>query len=246
MAGRKKKRTHIAGQFGWRLVEMQESPAYRVLSLSEHRCLSRLEIELGHHGGNENGRLPCTYDQFEEYGVHRHSIGPALRALAALGFIEITEQGRAGNAEWRRPTLFCLTYRHTAKANPTDEWRRLQTVEEAATIARAAREAPPKKQNASGENRTKVQCGNRTTKGRIHSAEIATTCVSAESATTSIYRVGGGGGGVRLSATDGAADGSNGSGSTGEHRTFAVVSGGAVVRVGVRSQRIGARARGRA
>lgn len=189
MAGRGKKRTQIAGQFSWRLVEMQESPAYRVLSLSERRVLDRLEIELGHHAGHDNGKLPCTYDHFEDYGVHRHSIGPALRAVAALGFIEVTEQGRAGNAEWRRPNLFRLTYRHTANADPTDEWKRIKSVEDAEFVARAAREARPRKRNASGGKRTELRCGNRTTSSPIHSAVSATTCVSAETTTTSISRV---------------------------------------------------------
>src|SRR5262249_26631794 len=35
------------------------------------------------------------------YGIDRHAIGPAIRELVALGFVEITEHGRAGNADWR-------------------------------------------------------------------------------------------------------------------------------------------------
>jgi hypothetical protein len=52
-AARAKRRNQIVGQFTIRLVEMVESPAYRALSLSGHRVLSRIEIELRHHGGNE-------------------------------------------------------------------------------------------------------------------------------------------------------------------------------------------------
>src|SRR5712671_2000780 len=99
----------ISRQFAWRTIEMMESPAFRVLSHSARRILDRLEIEIAHHGGNDNGRLPCTFDHFAEYGIDRHSIAPALREICALGFVEITEQGRAGNAEWRRPNLFRLT-----------------------------------------------------------------------------------------------------------------------------------------
>ena len=36
---------HISGPFAPRLIEMMNSPAYRVLSLAAHRILSRLEIE---------------------------------------------------------------------------------------------------------------------------------------------------------------------------------------------------------
>lgn len=210
------KRTAIGGQFAPRLIDMLRSPAYRVLTQSEHRCLARIEIELADHGGADNGKLPCTYDDFEHYGIHRHAIAPALRALAALGFIEVTEKGRAGNAEWRRPTLFRLTYRNTARAAPTDEWRCIETMADANSIASAVRRAP-KKQNPSGGKRTIGQCGNRTTKGIIHSAETATTCVSADSATT--VDILGGVGGLEA-----------------DLRRFAVVlPNGALRRVGVRS-----------
>jgi hypothetical protein len=64
----------------------------QALSLAGHRILGRLEIEMAHHGGNDNGRLPVTFDHFVEYGIHRHSIAPGLREVCALGFVEITEQ----------------------------------------------------------------------------------------------------------------------------------------------------------
>jgi hypothetical protein len=118
---------------------MLESPAYRVLSLSAHRLLSRLEIEMAHHGGTENGRLPCTFDDFVRYGLHRHAISPAIRETVALGFIEVTEEGCAGNAEHRSPNMFRLTFRNTDKDKPTNEWRRVSTLEEAERLAAAAR-----------------------------------------------------------------------------------------------------------
>src|SRR3954447_8490439 len=102
-------KSRISGQWSWRTIEMMESPAFRVLSHSARRILDRLEIELAHHGGNDNGSLPCTFDHFTEYGIDRHSIAPALRELEALKFIAITERGRAGNAEYRRPHHFLLT-----------------------------------------------------------------------------------------------------------------------------------------
>ena len=136
----------IVGAFAWRSIEMLKSPAYRVLSLSAHRVMARLEIEFAHHGGKpeENGRLPCAYDHFGEFGIERHAIGPAIREAVALGFVEITRQGCAGNAGYRLPAWYRLTYRH---AGPdftiTDDWRRIQTLEEAAAIAKAARERKP-------------------------------------------------------------------------------------------------------
>jgi hypothetical protein len=118
---------------------MLESPAYRILSLSARRCLDRIEIEHIHHGGQENGQLPVTYDHFSEYGVHRHAIRRALRELAALGFIEITEQGVAGNAAHRAPNKFRLTYIRVGRVQPTHEWRHVKSTDDAEMIAKAAR-----------------------------------------------------------------------------------------------------------
>lgn len=135
-AGRRKERkgTGIGGQFSPRLVEMQESPAYRVLSLSAHRALDRIEIEFGHHGGTDNGHLPVTFQDFEDYGIHRHSIAPAIRELEALGFIEVTERGRAGNSEYRKANRFRITYRPVQPQAATNEWRRIETLERAEEI----------------------------------------------------------------------------------------------------------------
>jgi hypothetical protein len=134
---RRPRRTQIGGQFAPHLIEMLRSPAWRALSLSGRRVIDRLEIEHGEHGGADNGKLPCTYDDFVRYGIHRHAIGPAIREVVALGFVEITDVGRAGNAEWRKPNLFRLTYFHTNQG-PTHEWRKISE-EAAEMIARAAR-----------------------------------------------------------------------------------------------------------
>jgi hypothetical protein len=157
IAGRKR-RTRIGGQFSPRLIEMLESPAYRVLSLSARRVLDRLEIEHGHHGGTENGKLPVTYNDFEKYGIHRHAIGPAIREAVALGFLEVTEIGRAGNAEFRAPSKYRMTYRHTDDAAATDDWRRIETMEQAETVALMARGSGggkriDEKQNSGGGKR---------------------------------------------------------------------------------------------
>jgi len=101
---------------------MLEAPAYRALSLSAHRVLARIEIELGHHGGKDNGKLPVTYNDFVDYGVERHAIGPAIRECVALGFLVVTEQGYAGNADFRSPNKFRLTYLYDG-ATPTNEWQ---------------------------------------------------------------------------------------------------------------------------
>src|SRR5277367_6135208 len=128
-----KRRNQIAGQFAPRPIAMLESPSYQVLTLAAHKALSRLEIEHAHHGGKDNGRLPCTYQHFEEYRVHKNMIAPAIRELVALGFVEITQQGRGGNAEFRLPTLYRLTYRNAVgqTGDGTHDYLKVGTITEA-------------------------------------------------------------------------------------------------------------------
>jgi hypothetical protein len=134
---------HIHGQFSPRLIEMLESFAYRVLSLSARRIMDRLEIELAKHGGKPeaNGELVCTYADFEAYGVaNRHQIAPAIRELVALGFIRITRRGAAGNSDHRQAAMYLLTYRHAGSNRVVEDgWRRILSLDEAERLAQAAR-----------------------------------------------------------------------------------------------------------
>ena len=135
-----RQRNRISEQFSARTIRMLESFAYRALSFSAHRVLSRVEIEHGHHGGNDNGKLPVTYEDFAKYGVHRHGVSAAIRECVALGFLEITEQGHAGNADFRSPNKYRITYLYAGGAKPTNEWQRIETDEKAAAIAQKARQ----------------------------------------------------------------------------------------------------------
>ncbi len=161
------RRTSIDGQFAARQIALLESPAFRTLSLSARRVLDRIEIEHAHHGGVDNGRLPVTYEDFAAYGMDRHAIPPAIRELEALGIIEVTERGRAGNAEFRTPNRFRLTYQLAKGLDRTHEWKRIQTMEQAQKIARHARaestsrrtKPGTKKQTAVGNN-IRVSGGN--------------------------------------------------------------------------------------
>jgi hypothetical protein len=156
----KRRKTSIGGTFAPRLIEMISSPAFCVLSLSARRVLDRLEIELASHGGTNNGKLPVTFADFHRYGIDYDAIAPAIREVVALGFIEVTQAGRAGNAESRTPNIFRLTYRHTDYGDPTEDWQKI-SVDQAKLIAKAARRNINKKYNASrgkpgvsvGENR---------------------------------------------------------------------------------------------
>jgi len=185
-----RRRNSIDGQFVAHTIEMIGSPAWSVLSLSARRVLDRIEIEHADHGGNENGRLPVTYDDFERYGIHRHSIAAAIRETVALGFTEITERGRAGNAEFRSPHKFRLTYFHVRRAPPTHEWQRIKTVEEAQALATAARREAPQKTKVQWRKTPNISGGNRHRKRQFHGAETTTTRLSADT-TTTIYIFGG-------------------------------------------------------
>jgi hypothetical protein len=132
---------------------MMEAPAYQVLSRAAHQALSRIEIEHMNHGGFDNGKLPVTYEQFIEYGLHRRSIAPALRELEAVGLVEVTERGMSGNGEWHKPNLFRLTYLNVGRADPTDEWRHIKIVADARSLAKAARK---NRRMLSKKNRTPV------------------------------------------------------------------------------------------
>ena len=176
--------TKIGGQFSWHLIDTLRSPAWRALSLSARRILDRLEIEMADHGGTDNGKLPATYDDFERYGLHRHAIAPAIREAVALGFLEITQLGRAGNAEWRRPNLFRLTYRHTDNDGPTNEWEKIETDGQAEALARTARLTGLQKTKSQWRKMPNVSVGKHHRKGKIHSTETATTSHSAETITT--------------------------------------------------------------
>jgi hypothetical protein len=140
IAGRRR-RNEIAGQFTALPNEMMLSPAWRVLSLSGRRILDRVAIELRSHGGYVKEGLCVTYADFEAYGIDRHAIGPAIREVVALGFLRIKRAGYGGNSEFRRPTLYEPTYLNMIDAQPTHEWRRIKTIEEAHVMAQAARSA---------------------------------------------------------------------------------------------------------
>jgi hypothetical protein len=135
---------HWDEPFAPRKISMLDSPAFQVLSLSARKIIDRLEIEFGRRKGNPlaNGDLACTFEDFSAYGITRQAIAPAIREVVALGFVRITRKGSAGNEKYRQPTLYLLTYRHAgSEARLEDSWKRIQTLEQAEAIAKAARSA---------------------------------------------------------------------------------------------------------
>jgi hypothetical protein len=154
-----------AQQWAWLDVKAVESPAFQALSLSGHRVLWRIQIEYCHHGGNENGKLPVTFRDFQKYGIHPGAIAPAIREVAALGFIRITQEGVASSdPQYRRPNMFALTHVQTEKEPATNDWQRHKTIEDALATAMTARKRPPLNRKFAAKNqsqKTKFRYENR-------------------------------------------------------------------------------------
>src|SRR5580692_2519204 len=96
-AGRRK--NAITGQWVAITRAMLESAARRALSLAARRVLERIEVEHLAHGGCENGKLPVTFKNFEDWGIRPDSIASAIREVVALGFVEVTRRGYGGTAQ---------------------------------------------------------------------------------------------------------------------------------------------------
>jgi hypothetical protein len=139
-----RKRHRIAGQFIAHPVELLKSSAYRVLNIHERRVLTRIEIEHAAHAGKDNGRLPVTFQDFQDHGVTRKYVGAAIAVLEALGLLEVTEKGRASNGEFRAPSLYRLTYLRAYDSDPTNEWRRIKTISEAEVVIAPVRRREPR------------------------------------------------------------------------------------------------------
>jgi hypothetical protein len=172
---------------------MISSPAMRVLSLSAIRVMHRLEEEHMAHAGAANGRLIVTHDQFIAWGIHKDSVSPAIREAAALGFVEITQTGAAGNEGYRRAARYRLTYvNDNARSQPTHEWKAIKTVEVAEAIAATARRAKDRRAVAAGcknkipvpESRTDTGPGKQDRSAESPVPETGTTRPDPETGTT--------------------------------------------------------------
>jgi hypothetical protein len=144
---------------------MLDSVAYWALKPIERTILSVIEIEHMRHGGVENGRLIVTRRQFEKRGIPLKAIAPGLRALVALGFIEITRRGAAGIGDHAQAHQFRLTY---VQPNPTDEWRKHHDPARAEAEANAMRNNADVRARRLGLRGAKKQnAGSQTDTGKV-------------------------------------------------------------------------------
>jgi hypothetical protein len=133
------RRNQITGKYAAQPTALLKSAPFRVLNNAERKMFTRIEIEYSDHYGRDNGKLPVTFDQFEEYGIRRQLIAPSRRALVALGIVTF-EQGHAAKEDGdRRPNLFGLTHRPVGDAEPANDWTRIGDIEEAERVASTAR-----------------------------------------------------------------------------------------------------------
>jgi hypothetical protein len=111
-SGRRRRRRNntIDEAFAPHRRSMKESVAWRALPDNARRVLDRLELEHMRQGARENGRLICTYTDFEEWALRRKSIARALREAVALGFLEITGRGYKAATGFRQPSTYRVTY----------------------------------------------------------------------------------------------------------------------------------------
>lgn len=114
---------------------MRTSFAWKALPDNARRVLDLLEIVHMQHGGAENGKLVCTYDQFKVAGLRRASISRAIRQCVALGFLEITKKGYRRYGAYNQPSYYRLTYvlgqKHSLAPCPTHEWRAITSQQRA-------------------------------------------------------------------------------------------------------------------
>ena len=88
------------------------------------KLIHRLLLEHCNHGGLENGRLVCTYKDFQEYGLTRNKIRPAIEEADFLGLVK-HQRGERVFAK-NQPNSYRITFYGTSEArDPTNEWKRM-------------------------------------------------------------------------------------------------------------------------
>ena len=125
-----------------------------------HQCLSRIEIELADHGGNDIDELPVTFNDFEELRCEPSRNRPgASRARGAW----IYRHHRARQDCAREPStgaptssdLLTRPWEEETEALHRPRWERFQTLEEAEAAAAEARCNAAKEKSAGAETAPK-------------------------------------------------------------------------------------------
>jgi hypothetical protein len=162
--------------FVWHQAELLRSPPWRRRSINCVRLIEFLLVEQMAHGGLENGNLLAPFVQLEAWGIGRRLITDAVDEAEALGLIEVRRGGKKGLAA-NHLSAYRLTFYATrckpeglAKpywVAPTDEWKRLKTVDEVDAAMASARSEREKLRRA--KNRKQVHKGEPV---RVHEGEL--------------------------------------------------------------------------
>ena len=162
----------LSGYFFRHPREIYSSPAFRVLSINERRCLDCLEHEVLVRKLH-NTDLVITRHKFTDYGVVGRLVMPSLRVLQELGFLKCTERGRGGYGNYRRPNKWQLTYAETApkKNDATHEWLTIMSQEQAEAIARQHRSHDKRKRRPPSRRRPRLRVIKDQTAAHIHKRE---------------------------------------------------------------------------
>ena len=108
----------------WLTGELLNSLAWRSMSVNCRKLIDRLLLEHCNHGGWENGRLVCTYKDFQYYGLTRNKIRSAIEEADFLGLVK-HKRGERVFAK-NQPNSYRITFYGTSEANdPTNEWKRI-------------------------------------------------------------------------------------------------------------------------
>jgi len=107
-------------KFVWVLVEVMETAGWCGLSRAARLVMDRLLIEDHKQDmGRENGELHVSFGQFVEHGVTREQVHPAIKELAAAGFLKV-RQGKSRGC-LPGPNIFLITFKGTID-NPA-QWQ---------------------------------------------------------------------------------------------------------------------------
>lgn len=121
----------------WATKRLLESPAWRCMTGTDHKVLSRILIEHSANAGLCNGKLKVPYGDFERYGVRRKSVRESLLRISALGIIKRTYEGRKvyggakGEAAEYAVTWYGTTTENNNPVPATNDWQRYPTIEAA-------------------------------------------------------------------------------------------------------------------
>jgi hypothetical protein len=128
----------IQGPFVPHRLAILRSPAWQALSGQGLKVLDRIELEHLMHGRKDNGHLVIPYSDFLACGIgQRPMIARAIREAEVLGLLAV-KRGRL-----RDPSKYRLTYVPADGADPTNDWSRITTKEEAQAKLQSARRKRP-------------------------------------------------------------------------------------------------------